>query len=100
MLHITTVLSSQTSTITTPPPTVPPAAPVPILVSASTQVVLDNDPLEEFFQYSITDLLHLLWRCVSMFLEGRHCIELGRPMLLNFLNNVKNIGACKRAAPY
>lgn len=43
--------------------------------------------------------LHLLWRCVSMFLEGRHSIELNRPNLLNYLNNIENIGWSERAAP-
>lgn len=35
-----------------------------------------------------------------MFFEGHHSIELGCPMLLNYLNNIGNIGDSEQAAPY
>lgn len=35
-----------------------------------------------------------------MFLDGHHSIELGCPMLLNYLSNIENIGGLEWVAPY
>lgn len=59
--HISVVVSSQTPNVATPLPMVSHSAPTSSLVSASTQVVHDNDPLEEFFLHSVTNFLRLLW---------------------------------------
>lgn len=72
----------------------------PTLVPSSTQLVHDDDPLEDFFQHSIVDFLRLLWRCVSMFLDGRRSIDLRRPILLSYLTNIKNIGGSEQIALY
>lgn len=46
------------------------------------------------------DFLRLLQWCVSIFLKGRHSIEPGHIVLLNYLDNIENIGGPERAAPY
>lgn len=94
--RISAVVSGQTPpTVVTPLPIVPHSASAYFLVPAPAQALPNDDPFEEFFQHSVMDFLRLLCRCVSIFLEGRHSIELGRPMLLNYLDNIENIGGPK-----
>lgn len=59
-----------------------------------------EDPLEEIFNFSISDFLQLLRRCINMILSGRDFLELGLPTLTNYLDNIERIRGPKRAAPY
>lgn len=77
-------------------PVVPHSASTSSLVLAPAQTLPDDDPLEEFFQYNFMNILRLFLRCVSIFLESLHSIELGHPMLLNYL---ENIGGTNLAGP-
>lgn len=95
------VINGQTPpTIATPLLMVAHSASTSSLVPAPAQALLDDHLLEEFFQHSVMNFLCLLRQCVSMFLEGHHSIELKHPMLLNYLDNIENIGGSRRTAPY
>lgn len=68
----------------TPPPVVPYLA-LPALNLAT------DDPLHEFFNFSVGDFMQLLRRCISMILRGRYFLELGRPMLNSYMDNIERI---------
>lgn len=98
--HVSAVVSNQTPpTIATHLPVVPHSASASSLLPAPVQALPNDDPLRKKFQHSVcTSYTYCI--DVSMFFEGHHSIELGCPMLLNYLNNIGNIGDSEQAAPY
>lgn len=67
-----------------PPPTVPNLA-LPALN-------LNIDDLLEFFNFSVSDFMQLLGRCINMVLSGCDFLEIGRPMLNNYLDYIERMG--------
>lgn len=59
-----------------------------------------KDPLENFFDFSVSNFLQLLRRCINMILSGRDVLELGHPMMTSYLDNIERIGGHARATPY
>lgn len=51
-----------------------------------------NNPLEEFFNFSFGDFMQLLRRYINMILSGDNLLEVGCPMLNDYLDNIKSIG--------
>lgn len=69
----------------TPTPFVPMEAMTLTMVSMSLLSVLNlatEDPLEEFFNFSVSEFLQLLRRCIRMTLGGHYFLELRHPILL------------------
>lgn len=86
-----------------PKPSTPIEATALTMVSMSLLPTLNlttEDPLEEFFNFSVSDFLQLLRRCVSMILGGHNFLELGCSMLLSYLDNIARIGGLERATLY
>lgn len=69
--------------------TTPPAIP---LLALSTLNLATEDPFEEFFNFNVRDFLQLLRRHINMILDGCDFLELGRPMLTSYLDNIERIG--------
>lgn len=57
-------------------------------------------PFKEFFNFSVSNFMQLLRRCVSVILNACNLLELGRPILNSYLDNIERIGGYERAASY
>lgn len=92
-LHIMNIVQGRASTLSISMEVTPPPA-VPYLALLAPNLATD-DPLEKFFNFSISDFMQLLRRCINMILSGHDFLELRRLMLNNYLDNIERIGSHK-----
>lgn len=54
-----------------------------------------EDPVEEFFNFSVSEFMQLLRKCINMILSGRDFLKLRCLVLTCYLGNIKRIGGPK-----
>lgn len=62
--------------------------------------LVTEDPLKDFFNFSISNFLQLLRRCINMIVGECSFLKLGCPMLISYLDNIERIGGSRRATSY
>lgn len=70
------------------------------MVAPSLPLACPNDLMEDFLQHFTSGFHQLFNCCTSLNLTARDSYDLGRPMLLSYIENIKRIGSPDRASFY